>query len=84
MNQPVPPELPGTKPPIKEYTWRYSRLQPHTVAEDGLVDINERRDLWSCEGSMPQCRGMSGQGSRSEWVNKQGDGGWYVGGRGNF
>jgi hypothetical protein len=22
MNQPVPPELPGTKPPTKEYTWR--------------------------------------------------------------
>jgi hypothetical protein len=21
MNQPVPPELLGTKPPIKEYTW---------------------------------------------------------------
>jgi hypothetical protein len=21
MNQPVPPELPGTKPPTKEYTW---------------------------------------------------------------
>ena len=25
MNQPVPPELPGTKPPTKVYT----RLQPH-------------------------------------------------------
>ena len=22
MNQPEPPELPGTKPPIKEDTWR--------------------------------------------------------------
>jgi hypothetical protein len=22
MNQPVPLELPGTKPPTKEYTWR--------------------------------------------------------------
>ena len=22
MNQPVPPELPGTKPPYKEYAWR--------------------------------------------------------------
>jgi hypothetical protein len=27
MNQPVPPELPGTKPPTKEHTWRDSRLQ---------------------------------------------------------
>jgi hypothetical protein len=25
----VPPELPGTKPPTKEYTWRDSRLQLH-------------------------------------------------------
>jgi hypothetical protein len=28
INQPKPPELPGTKPPTKEYTY---------VAEDGLV-----------------------------------------------
>jgi hypothetical protein len=28
-NQPVPSELPGTKPPTKEYTRRDSRLQPH-------------------------------------------------------
>jgi hypothetical protein len=24
MNQPVTPELPGTKPPTKEYTWKNS------------------------------------------------------------
>jgi hypothetical protein len=24
-----PPELPGTKPPTKEYTWRDPWLQPH-------------------------------------------------------
>jgi hypothetical protein len=29
MNNPVSPEFPGTKPPIKEYTRRDSRLQPH-------------------------------------------------------
>ena len=30
MNEPVSfPELPGTKPPMKEYIWRDSRLQPH-------------------------------------------------------
>jgi hypothetical protein len=29
MNQPVPPELPRTKPPPKEYTRRDSRLQQH-------------------------------------------------------
>jgi hypothetical protein len=28
MNQPVPPELPQTKPPNKEYTWRDPWLQP--------------------------------------------------------
>jgi hypothetical protein len=27
--QPEPPELPGTKPPTKEYTWRDSWLQLH-------------------------------------------------------
>jgi hypothetical protein len=34
INQPYPPhthtpELPGTKPPIKEYTWRAPWLQLH-------------------------------------------------------
>jgi hypothetical protein len=29
MNQPVPPELPGTKPPTKEYICRDPWLQPH-------------------------------------------------------
>ena len=38
--------------------------------------INGRRGPWSCEGSMPQCRGMSGQGSRSGMVGEQGEGGW--------
>ncbi|KRY94697.1 hypothetical protein T4B_1720 [Trichinella pseudospiralis] len=31
MNQPVPPELPGTKPPTKEYTWWDSWLQLHML-----------------------------------------------------
>jgi hypothetical protein len=29
INQTDPPELPGTEPPTKEYTWRDSRLQLH-------------------------------------------------------
>jgi hypothetical protein len=33
------------------------------------------RGPWSCKGSMPQCRGMPGQGSRSGWISKQGGGG---------
>ena len=32
------------------------------VAEDCLVVINGRRGPWSCEGSMPQYRGMPGPG----------------------
>ena len=38
MDQPVPPELPGTKPPTKEYTWRDPRFQKMNIS-----DINERR-----------------------------------------
>jgi len=33
-NKPDPPELPGTKPPIREYTWRVPATY---VAEDNLV-----------------------------------------------
>jgi hypothetical protein len=29
INQPDLPELPGTKPPTKDYTWRNPWLQPH-------------------------------------------------------
>jgi hypothetical protein len=41
-----------------------------------LWDINERRGSWPCEGSMPHCREMPGQGSGSEWVSEQGEGAW--------
>ena len=45
MNQPVPPEFPGTKPPTKEYIWRDPWLQQH-IAEDGLVGYQrEERPL---------------------------------------
>jgi hypothetical protein len=52
------------------------------VAEDGLVGHHWRRCPWSCEGSMPQCRGMPGQVGRSGRVveripsQKQGKGKW--------
>ena len=36
MNQPVPPELPGTKPQTKENTMGLMSLAAY-VAEDGLV-----------------------------------------------
>jgi hypothetical protein len=35
-----------------------------------LSDINGRRGSWSCEGSMPQYRGMPGWESRSGWVGQ--------------
>lgn len=49
------------------------------VAEDGLI-INGKGDPWSCEGLMPQCRGMPGReggvGGRDEALSwKQGKGG---------
>jgi hypothetical protein len=38
MNQPVPPELPGNKPPTKEHTWREGPMAPAAyAAEDSLV-----------------------------------------------
>ena len=35
--------------------------------------INERRGPWSCEGFMPQDRGMLEPGSKSGWVEDQGE-----------
>ena len=35
-----------------------------------MSDINGRRDPWSCEGLMPQSRGIQGQGGRSGWVGE--------------
>ena len=39
-----------------------------------LSVINGRRGPWSCEGSMPQYRGMPGPGSGNGWVGEQGQG----------
>jgi hypothetical protein len=38
-----------------------------------LLIINGKRGSWFCEGSMPQCMGMPGPGSGSEWVGEQGE-----------
>jgi hypothetical protein len=40
-----------------------------------FLGIIGRRGSWSCENSMPQFRGMPGQGSRSGWVGEQAEGG---------
>jgi hypothetical protein len=45
-----------------------------------LWDINEKRGLWSCEGSTPQCRGIPGHWSGIRWVSNQGEGEWHGGG----
>ena len=37
MNQPAPPELPGTKSPAKEYTLEGLKAPATYIAEDGLV-----------------------------------------------
>ena len=36
--------------------------------------MNERRDPWPCEGSLPQCSVIPGQGNRSGCVSEQGEG----------
>jgi hypothetical protein len=70
INQPNPPEFPGTKPPTKEYTWR----------DPGYSCISSRG--WPCQASMggealgfvkagcPSIRRMPGQRIRSRWVGK--------------
>jgi hypothetical protein len=42
-------------------------------------NINERRGPLSCEGSMPQSRGIPRQGSRSGWISESGKGGGIEG-----
>jgi hypothetical protein len=54
------PELLGAKLPIKEYTWRDQWLEQLMLQRMFLSGFNERRGPWSCEGLMPQCKGMPG------------------------
>jgi hypothetical protein len=54
INQLEPLELPGTKPPTKEYTWRVPWLQPHMWQRMALLDINGRRSPCSSVG---ECQG---------------------------
>jgi hypothetical protein len=68
MIQPVTPDLPGTKTTSQRVHMVGLMVPAANVAKDG------RKGPWSCEGSMPQCRGMSGPGSRCVWVGDQGEG----------
>jgi hypothetical protein len=45
MNEPVPPELPGTKPPTKEYTYGGLMVPAAFVTEDGLVGCQWKERL---------------------------------------
>jgi len=45
-----------------------------------LWGISGRRGPWSCQGSMPQYRLMSGRGSRREWLGWRGTTALEVGG----
>ena len=55
----IPPQLPGTKPPTKEYTGgTYGSSCICSRGWPNLASINGRGGPWSCGGSMPQHRGM--------------------------
>jgi hypothetical protein len=47
-----------------------------------LLYINESIGPWSCDGSISQCRGLPGSGSRIGWVGEHGEG--VLGGDGGF
>jgi hypothetical protein len=40
------PEFLGTGPPVKEYTWWNSWLQPHMWQRMALLDISRRSGPW--------------------------------------
>jgi hypothetical protein len=41
------PELPGTRPPTKEYTWSDPWRWPHVWQKMTLLDISGRRCPWA-------------------------------------
>jgi len=69
------PEVPRTKPPTRIHIER-------PMAPAAYVAEDVREGPWSCEGLMPQCRGMLGH-VRGEWAGwgeyphrNRGRGGW--------
>jgi hypothetical protein len=62
MNQPVPPELPGVKPPTKEFTWERP-MAPATYQWEERPLVLQR--------FYAQCRGIPSQGSGSGWFGEQ-------------
>ena len=76
MSHPVLPELPGTKPSTKEYTWSYPWLQMHRQQRMALLDIKGRRGPWSWKGSVQQGMGIPGQGSERALIGEERDWRW--------
>jgi hypothetical protein len=64
----TPSETPGIKLSTKEYGWRDPWLQLYMYNRMDFLGITARIDPWSCEGLMPHCCAMPGQGIRSRWV----------------
>jgi hypothetical protein len=62
MNQPVPPELPGTKPPDKEITWWVSLAA--YVPENGLVLQMFNTNMGSNEESVQGRETEAGHGAQ--------------------
>jgi len=56
-NQPDTPEFPGNQRVHMDGPVAPTPMQQRMA----LSGINGKRSLWSCEGSMPQCRRMPGQ-----------------------
>ena len=44
-------------------------MAPVAYVAEALLGIDGRRGPWFCEGSVPQCRGIRGQGGWSGWVS---------------
>jgi hypothetical protein len=60
MNQPVPPELPGTEPPIKENTTVGLMALAAYLSEDGLVGHQWAERPLFRQYYMPQYRAIPG------------------------
>jgi hypothetical protein len=69
VNRSDPPELLGTGPPTKEYTWSDPWHWPHMWQRMALLVISGRRGPWPWGCSMPQSRGMTGQGNKNGWMS---------------
>jgi hypothetical protein len=68
VNSQDTPELPGTGPPTKEYSWNNPSQWPHIWQRMALLDISGRRGSWAWGCLMHQVGEC--QGGRWEWVGR--------------